>query len=401
MPTSLDDISSPRTRVIRWVSDAVRTGGLSLGEPLPSERVLAERLRVSRDTVRSALRSMADSGVIGRDGDRHRKLIARPGQAIKSAQSTVLASTIAILGTSVPTYQPPSSWDGSIHYTATRLLEQAGLHVLSINSRAAEPVSATQLVAMKPSGVLVTYAAAESALGQSIIRECQASETPVVTYGDGPTLQHVDRVNSDHAGGAYELTRHLISHGCQRILRLWRFPEDHHWLTQRNEGYERAMRDASLPVLPAVRTPRLLDNDVLNEEEFRHLTRMMAGYLSEYVLSADPIDGLMLATDAHAIQAAAALRLLGKTPNRDVRLVGYDNSYADYADFQREPTPPAATMDKGNARIAQELVSLLLDRVAGRLPADPQCRMVKPTLIVPEQQNSQSETASVSPATEV
>ena len=382
MSVSLSDVSSPRTRVIRWVSDAIRTGGLNLGESLPSERVLAEQLSVSRDTVRAALRSMSDSGVIARDGDRLRKVIARPGQGSQATQGTVLSNTVAILGMSVPIYQPPSSWDGSIHYTAIRLLEQAGLHVLSINSRSTEPASAAQLVSMKPSGVLVTYAAAESSLGLSVIRACQASGTPVVTYGNGPTLQNVDRVDSDHATGAYELTRHLISRGCRRIMRLWRFPEEHHWLTQRNEGYERAMREASLPVLPAVRTPRLIDKDVLDEGEFRHVVRMMAGYLSEYVLGTDPIDGLMFATDCHAFQAAAALRLLGKTPNKDVMLVGYDNSAADCTDRQYEPVMPVATMDKNNPAIAAALVDLLQKRIAGTLPAEVQRRRVEPRLVI-------------------
>jgi len=243
-------------------------------------------------------------------------------------------------------------------------------------------VSAAQLVLMKPSGVLVTYAAAESSLGLSVIRACQASGTPVVTYGNGPTLQNVDRVDSDHATGAYELTRHLISRGCRRIMRLWRFPEEHHWLTQRNEGYERAMREASLPILPEVRTPRLIDKDVLDEGEFRHVVRMMAGYLSEYVLGADPIDGLMLATDCHAFQAASALRLLGKTPNKDVMLVGYDNSAADCTDRQYEPAMPVATMDKNNPAIAAALVDLLQKRIAGTLPAEVQRRRVEPRLVV-------------------
>lgn len=381
MSLATESTSSPRTRVIRWVSESIRSGGLMPGEPLPSERVLAERLKVSRDTVRAALRSMSESGMIGREGERLRKVLPQPGQVMQATQRQVLSSTVTILG-KVPAYEPPGSWDGSIHYAAARLLERAGLHVLSINSQSPEPVDGEQIAAMSPRGVLVTYAAAESTTGQAVIRACQQAAIPVVTYGDGPSLQQVDRVDSDHAGGAYELTRHLISRGCRRILRLWRFPEEHHWLNQRSEGYERALTEAGLPVLPLLRTPRLIDKDVLEEPEFRHVVRMLAGYLSEHVLGPEPIDGLMLATDCHAIQAAAALRLLGKKPNEDVLLLGYDNSLNDCTDRQYESATPVATMDKNNPAIAQALVDLLQKRMTGTLSAEPQTVTVPPRMVV-------------------
>ena len=52
--------------------------------------------------------------------------------------------------------------------------------------------------------------------------------------------------------------------------------------------------------------------------------RGIAGALPEHLCRADRIDALLLATDAHAVQAAAALRLFGLVPNRDVLLAGYD-----------------------------------------------------------------------------
>ena len=230
--------------------------------------------------------------------------------------------------------------------------------------------------------MLLTYNAAESESGQAVIAQCQKHRVPVVAYGDAAALATVDRVSSDHAAGAGQLTEYLIAQGRKRLLRLWRFPDEHQWLSDRNQGFESVVRQHALPLLPALRTPQLSTHDVLGKEAFGHVARMLAGYLSEYVLSSEAIDGLMVATDIHALQAAAALRLLGKVPGRDVLIVGYDNSYADYSDFQVEPTPPAATVDKQNGRLAKELVSLLLDRAAGRLGPEPQCRMVRPKLIV-------------------
>ncbi len=388
---------SPRGRVVSWVTRAIRAGDLVGGSPVPSERTLAECLQVSRITVKAALDDLQRAGLVEQPaGGRIRRVAASTAPTAAPANSLVLANTVAILGAGRLPGRPPANWDSSIQYTVSQMLEDAGHHVLAVNSRAPDAGDLGSLVAMKPLGVLLTYNAAESERGQAMIAECQVNGVPVVAYGDEPALANVDRVNSDHDAGAYELTRHLISRSRKRLLRLWRFTGEHHWLDERSRGFERAVAEHGLELLPALRTPDLSAGDVLDAEGFAHVVRMLAGYLSEFVLGATPIDGLMVATDVHAIQAAAALRLLGKTPGREVLIVGYDNSYADYTDFQLEPTPPAATMDKGNTRIARELVSLLLDRVADRVPAEPQRRMVKPSLIVPEQQNTQSETASVS-----
>ena len=71
-----------------------------------------------------------------------------------------------------------------------------------------------------------------------------------------------------------------------------------------------------------------------------------------------------------------------KTPNHDVLLAGYDHYWADVPERQYEATPPVATIDKLNARMGEQLVALLRQRVAGELPDAPQCRLVPPQLIV-------------------
>ena len=50
--------------VVGQIAEAVRTGELSRGDRLPSERLLAEQMEVSRPTLREALKVLADSGVV-------------------------------------------------------------------------------------------------------------------------------------------------------------------------------------------------------------------------------------------------------------------------------------------------------------------------------------------------
>ena len=90
-----------------------------------------------------------------------------------------------------------------------------------------------------------------------------------------------------------------------------------------------------------------------------------------------PIDAIMVASDPHANQVAAALRLFGKIPNKDIDIVGYDHTWAEEPSRIWEAVGPLATVDKRCDRICQELAALVLDRIDGRLPELPQRRVVE------------------------
>jgi GntR family transcriptional regulator, transcriptional repressor for pyruvate dehydrogenase complex len=50
--------------IVAQIAEAVRTGELRSGDRLPSERMLAAQMEVSRPTLREALKVLADSGVV-------------------------------------------------------------------------------------------------------------------------------------------------------------------------------------------------------------------------------------------------------------------------------------------------------------------------------------------------
>jgi DNA-binding FadR family transcriptional regulator len=50
--------------IVAQIAEAVRTGELGSGDRLPSERLLAGQMEVSRPTLREAIRVLADSGVV-------------------------------------------------------------------------------------------------------------------------------------------------------------------------------------------------------------------------------------------------------------------------------------------------------------------------------------------------
>ena len=77
-----------------------------------------------------------------------------------------------------------------------------------------------------------------------------------------------------------------------------------------------------------------------------------------------------------------ACNLLGRTPGKDLLVVGYDNYWKDFSPGPWTPFVPAATVDKDNTQTGRMLVRLLLDRASGRLPDEPQRWRVEPKLLV-------------------
>lgn len=57
--------------VVHQIADAIISGAVGEGEMLPSERTLADRMQVSRPTVRAATQMLADAGVLAVRGGRH------------------------------------------------------------------------------------------------------------------------------------------------------------------------------------------------------------------------------------------------------------------------------------------------------------------------------------------
>ncbi len=375
-------IKRPRERAVSSLRGWIAEGVLRRGERLPSEQAMADRLGISRPTLSAAVRDLQNEGIIRVVGSR--RVVADAHPADVSKRNTIMQHAIAVL-TTVP-IEPISqvekaSWERHIESGAMEAIRLNGLHGLALFPATLVNEGLKRLIDDPPLGVLFSRRALESAEGQQVLAALVDAGVRAVVYGDAEPLRRFDRVASDHAAGAGLLTRWLQAQGRRRVLRVWAISEPlPAWLEARDLGHEAVCRELALPIIAPIRP---IEPPIDGTQRcFENLARLYAGHLLEHLNGPEPVDALMCVTDQSAYIAAAACRLLGRVPGRDLLIAGYDNYWKGAEGRQWEKQVPAVTIDKQNPLIGHEMVKLLMARINGELSEAPTCRLLEPKLVV-------------------
>jgi DNA-binding LacI/PurR family transcriptional regulator len=364
------------------------------GTPVPSVRDLAKQLNVSRTTAHQAMRSLQDAGLVRQDPMAGGYTVGPAGGGAASVMTRTICILTELDGARALSGQPGSSgWEVAVQFAILDRARQASLHPMLLHLDALRDGDVAALAVDRPRGLIIMDSAGQSPRGQRVVEQLHQAGVPAVSYGTHDSLAGVDHVASDHQAGCYDLTRHLIEQGRRRILRLWLLSDPRQtqapWLAQRNIGYERACHDAGLTPLPALIPPTPPSGAWPHQrlELFEATSRFVVGYLLEHLQGPGAVDAIMLSSDGYVPAVIAACRRLNRVPHRDVAVVGYDNYWHDLPAPRGDDTPPLASVDKLHPRLGGELLDLLEDRIAGRLPASPQLRLVPPRLVIhsPEQ----------------
>jgi GntR family transcriptional regulator, arabinose operon transcriptional repressor len=380
--------SSPKVRSIRTLKQWIQQGKLLSGEQLPAENELARLLSVSRTTVRAAVKSIEQEGLL-RYNENHRRIVVGPVQSGKGLVSETIV-ILTHLGDTPPTnssLQSQTGWERFIQIGLLDAVREARMHALTLQLDLLKKDLIKSFVAQPPRGLVVLRPSLHPSVSLELAIALRDKGVPVVFYGF-TDLEKFDTVTSDSAAGSYELTKWLIKAGRRRPLRVWtsssngEIPE---WVRQRSLGYERALKEAGLEVLPIQEYPDIWNPQLDNREYFDMRVRLLVGYLLEHLKGPKPIDAIISLTDGDCYAIAAACRILGKEPNKDIYIVGYDNYWQESPDRRWECSVPMATVDKLNLQLGHDLMDLMLERIKGKLPAEPQLRLVKPELKIIEE----------------
>lgn len=353
---------------------------------LPSERELAEHVGVSRPTLRLVLQGMEQAGLIRAISAKKR--VATLPAAPPSTSDLTVAVLWHVEEPGVPSRQPAPGWSHQTRFGITQALQSRGENVLLLHPQSFVGKPPEWLRDAGFLGLIVDGDTLENETTRKMVLGVRSSGVAVVVHGDEPWMQPLDRVVSDHREGSYALTRALISSGRRNILRVWhRAATETHppaWLSERDAGHERAMRDAGLQPIPPITIA--CDFAATLDDVSRHLerdARLTAGYLVDRLGKGPiggPVDALLAVSDGSVPTLHAACRLLA-IPTGQIAIAGYDNYWQDCRERALEPAPPVMTVDKLNRDIGRVAVELLHDRLDGRSPPEPQRRVVSPQLI--------------------
>ncbi len=359
-PPRRSSLAPAKTRVADTLRRRIMGGTLRFGEALPSERLLSEQLGVGRTIVRQALAELDEEGLLQRTGPRLRtvKFDRQDNHPMWLKQSVVILTPPHLRGAnaSVRTRWLQYTTLGTIDHLRAR-----NIHAITFNLNSIESSELERLASSRPLGLLVPEIGGEEKAILTIAGMFQKMKVPVVAYGGNPALERFDRVVSNHDQGSYDLTRAVIARGCRSILRFWPQPWSSYWLTARSSGFERALREARLKVTPVVEYPST-QAPLDDKARFDYAVRQIAGFLLEPLRRFKP-DALLLASDRDVPYTAAALKLHGIDPGKDVLLGGYDHYWSFCEERAFEPQAPAFSVDKCNFRAGEKMIELLLDSV--------------------------------------
>ena len=362
------------------IREMIEANVLPPGSMLPPERDLATTLKVSLSTLQRTLQLLESDGTILRRGARTR-LVAKPS----GKDGDLLSGTVLVIAeNSLPSNDPSVyGWSGYVAAGSLAEISQLRLHAVVLNPNDLDNDRLDRLLASGVSGLIIPELDRFEKLIPDWAKRAQEAKIPVVVFGDEEYLRTFDRVVPDHEVGTYELTKWLLSCGRKAphmaALLESSLPA---WMQARQRGYEKAMREAGLQPFPPLLCLEPSLPGVSKENLFQLKTQFLAGAILHPLHDGTPLDALLATTDGDIPAVASAVKLLGKKPNADIALVGYDDYWDQSPNRSDDNTPPLATINKNNLNIGRELVRLLLERRNGKLPPEPQLRLVAPTLKV-------------------
>ena len=380
--------SSPRHRVKTTIHEWIRRGDLRVGDRVPAELKLAEQLKVSRNSVRASLTELEEEGVLRGEKNRSR-VVAKATRA----QSSWVSRTVAVLTKLGRTdIEAPTSMV-QVGAGARHGLAEVGYHVLDLHRDQLEIEQQSALISEPPRGILVVEGDGmlNQAGAREFLQEIKNANIPFVVSGENAALHGYDRVSFGHRKGGELLTRACIERGCKRIVMVGSMNDatkpEYGWMSARINGYRDALNQAQLEVQPYLEMPDFLPRDgkFASAAEFEGAVRMLVSYLAPLFMAKQRPDALLFDVDQYLYLASAACALMNIEPGlnagSDVILGGYDNNWANASAREYASVPPAITVDKDNEQVGRLMTELLMQRIAGELPDEPQLRNATPKLV--------------------
>lgn len=325
-----------------------------IGQALPTIADVAQAAGVSKSTVSRAL-NQGHRFFRSPTAARIREIAADLGYAPNPAAANLRRRQTNTIGLLVP--RLTDTVMAMIYEEIASACAKRGSYALVATSHdnpESERENGSMLLGRRVDGLILTTARVDGGFCEELVERGVPHVLTLRSYGDSPAALGDDRL------GGYLATRHLIDLGHRRIG-LIAGPDYASSALGRRAGYQDALREAGLPVDPAL--------------VFASTFSMESGEAAgQRVLDTDPRPTAVFAVnDNTAVGLLAAVQRAGVQVPADLSVVGYN----DIPLVARLPVP-LTTVRVPFREIAEASVDLLADAEAG---VPPITRRFAPTLI--------------------
>ena len=333
---------------------AIHRGDYLPGEPIPSERVLAEDQQVSRTTVRRAIEMLSAEGV----------LQTRAGAGTFVHDLGGSRSPTRTLGLIVPTLVNP--YYGEFLNVVERGANERGFQIL---------IGQSEYTNAKEGAYLKRYADDDAVAGVIIVpninevavgayRHLETTGKPFVFAGRWPEEVAADGVAGDYRRGASQLVTYLIGLGHRRIAYLEGQP--HIPDAPLLEGYRDALHDAGLNVSAELVVFRDEPAEQAGELGLEHLLERGVDFTAVFA--------------RNDLTASSVYRGLHRADLRvpdNISVVGFDSTKLS---VHLQPT--LTTVDTILQEVGRQALIMLCDRLEGVYNGPPKRLQIEPRLVV-------------------
>jgi DNA-binding LacI/PurR family transcriptional regulator len=323
--------------------EQIRTGQLSPGQKVPSERELSRIYSVSRTTSRNAMLDLENKGYVTREIGSGTFVRSRAGTSQAKSEATGTIGFILCRH-----HYPVRNLREDYFYFAVMEgiqgeLKQKGAHLLFSNYETRDDsASAIAELAGKIDGILLAEAHAGSMI-QGILE----ARMPCVLIN--PSVDHLkynlDTVTIDNIAGAYKAVRYLVELGHTKIGCI-RGPIDSMPARDRFEGYRRTLAEAGLP-----------EHIEYSESTESWTAEDGAAAIGRMISRSPEISAVFCANDTLAIGAINGLAQTRSVPD-EISVVGFDDIV-----IASHSSPPLTTVRSPIFELGQSACRHLLNRI--------------------------------------
>lgn len=317
------------------------------GGKLPTESELSQRYRVSRQTVRHALKVLEAEGLVSRRQG--------SGTFINGRQEALNSKQIAVIATFLDDYIFPS-----ILHDVQNSLSQAGYSTLVFateNKVGREREILKKLLEQKVGAILIE--GSKTALptpNSDLYHTLQSRNIPILFFhGVYGNLAAFPCLLDDNYNGGYQLAQYLLEEGHVTLAGI--FKSDDVQGPQRYHGVVSALRDAHLPIrdggffwYDTEDRASLLSGDYSRLDDF----------IEHRLKSATAV---VCYNDEIAHHLIRRLLELGRSVPDDVAVVSFDNSF-----YSQIGPVPITSIGHKTDRMGKAAASMLLDMLSGGKP---------------------------------